>query len=302
MRNPFSLLLGNPVVLKELRGRMRGPRAFIVLTGFLGLVGGFTILLYMGQSAVSSNSNSQVDGGAIGRALFAGVVGIELFLVTFIAPAFTAGAISGERERQTYDLLRTTLLPEAQLVVGKLFSALAYIFLLLLSAIPLQSLSFILGGTDLPDMGIAIVTLFVTAIFLGNVGVYFSARTHRTLPASIATYGVALGVVIGTILLLGIFVGISNQILRGGTVAESTEWAILIARGMLVCLNPAATLQVTRDYLVSQQNPWTFEYTFTSGNTTTLPSPWLVFTAMYLFLSLLFFGLTTRQIRQVDEI
>ena len=299
--NPFRLFLGNPVVLKELRGRMRGPRAFVVLTAFLMLVGGFTVLLYMGQSAVSSTSTTQIDGGAVGRALFAGVVGIELFLVTFIAPAFTAGAISSERERQTYDLLRTTLLPESQLVMGKLFSALAYIFLLLLSAIPLQSLSFILGGTDLPDMFIALVTLFVTSIFLGTVGIYFSARIKRTLPASIATYGVALGVVIGTVIGLGIVIAITDGILSGN-VSHTGEWIILILRGALITLNPAATLQITRDYLVSQQNPWTFEYTFSSGDTTTLPSPWLVFTGVYLLASAVIFILTTRQIKRVDDI
>jgi len=297
----IRLLFSNPVILKELRGRMRGPRAFIVLTGFLTLVGGFTVLLYMGQSAASSASSAQVDGGAVGRVLFAGVVGIELFLVTFIAPAFTAGAISGERERQTYDLLRTTLLPESHLVIGKLLSALGYVFLLLLSAIPLQSLSFILGGTDLPDIGIALVTLFMMAVFLGTAGIYFSARTRRTLPASIATYGLALSLVVGTIVLLGIVIGVTNPILNNPPNSQLTEWVVLIIRGAFVCLNPAATLQVTRDYLVSQQSIWVFTYTFANGNTTTLPSPWLVFSGVYLLASLFFFWLTTRQIKRVDE-
>ena len=38
-------LLRNPVVLKELRGRMRGPRAFVVLTVYLTLMSGFATLL-----------------------------------------------------------------------------------------------------------------------------------------------------------------------------------------------------------------------------------------------------------------
>jgi hypothetical protein len=184
--------------------------------------------------------------------------------------------------------------------MGKLFSALAYIFLLLLSAIPLQSLSFILGGTDLPDMLIAILTLFVMAIFLGSVGIYFSARIKKTLSASIATYGIALGLVIGTLVALGIFVEISDQIISSG-VSQTVEWIILIARGAFICLNPAATLQVTRDYLVSQRTPWTFTYTFTSGNTATLPSPWIVFTLVYITVSVVLFWLTTRQVSKVDE-
>src|SRR5215216_3216418 len=116
-------LVGSPVVLKELRGRMRGMRVFVFMTVYLALMSGFVTLLYVLYSS-SQNYYGYASGGQIGRVLFIGIVGTELFLVTFIAPTFTAGAISGERERQTYDLLRTTLLPARSLVFGKLVSAL----------------------------------------------------------------------------------------------------------------------------------------------------------------------------------
>src|SRR2546421_3816804 len=90
----------NPVVIKELRGRMRGMRAFVVMTVYLALMSGFVTLLYVLYSS-SQNYYGYASGGQIGRVLFVGIVGTELFLVTFIAPTFTAGAISGERERQT---------------------------------------------------------------------------------------------------------------------------------------------------------------------------------------------------------
>jgi hypothetical protein len=34
--NPFKQLMDNPVILKELRGRMRGRQAFVLLTVYLG--------------------------------------------------------------------------------------------------------------------------------------------------------------------------------------------------------------------------------------------------------------------------
>ena len=139
-------LTRNPVVLKELRGRMRGPRAFIVLTLYLLLMSGFVALLYLVYIASVNSAVSGNSGQLVGKFVFGAVVGIELLLVCFIAPAFTAGAISGERERQTYDLLRTTLLPAQALVLGKLASALSYMLLLLVAAFPLQSLAFLLGG------------------------------------------------------------------------------------------------------------------------------------------------------------
>src|SRR5262245_6219709 len=166
--------LRNPVVVKELRGRMRGMRAFVVLTVYLTLMSGFVTLLYVLNASWLSNPNSGA-GANIGRLLFAGIVGTELFLVTFIAPTFTAGAISGERERQTYDLLRTTLLPARSLVIGKLVSALSYVFLLLLAAIPLQSIAFLFGGVTESEVLLSFIILVVTAITLGSVGIYFSS-------------------------------------------------------------------------------------------------------------------------------
>src|SRR5690606_3841136 len=134
------------------------------------------------------------------------IFGIELLLIVFIAPAFTAGAITGERERQTYDLLKTTLLASPSFVIGKLESALGYILLLLLAAIPLQSIAFLFGGVSEIELLLAFVILAVAAVTLGTVGIYFSAAMQRTLTASVRAYSVSLmatfgiPVVVGTIL------------------------------------------------------------------------------------------------------
>ena len=58
------LLADNPVVLKELRGRMRGARAFIVLTIYLGLLGAFSSLIYV---AVSESAIARQRAGECGR-------------------------------------------------------------------------------------------------------------------------------------------------------------------------------------------------------------------------------------------
>ena len=165
----------NPVVIKELRGRMRGPRAFIVLTVYLLLM---STLRHAAVRRVCrvDQQRLQRDQRAGGRANLcsAAVVGIELLLVCFIAPAFTAGAISGERERQTYDLLRTTLLSASSLVLGKLASALSYILLLLVAAFPLQSLAFLLGGVAPEEVLIASGLLVATALLVRRVAAFSS--------------------------------------------------------------------------------------------------------------------------------
>src|SRR5260221_9317231 len=222
-----SAFLRNPVVLKELRGRMRGPRAFVVLTVYLILMSGFATLLYYLYSS-SLDFQGAAAGGTIGRWLFSSIVAVELFLVAFIAPAFTAGAISGERERQTYDLLRTTLLPARFLVVGKLMSALSYIFLLLLAAVPLQSIAFMFGGVTEIEIVLSFVVLFVTAILLGAVGIYCSAVIPRTLNASVITYGVAIFITLGLPLILLLVAPLFGPALSNlGSISTTTQTLLI---------------------------------------------------------------------------
>ena len=75
------------MLAKELRGRMRGARAFVVLTIYLLFLTAFTLLLYfIAKLAVSSNPTTPA-----GKTVFLGLVAFELGLVCFLAPSFTAG-------------------------------------------------------------------------------------------------------------------------------------------------------------------------------------------------------------------
>ncbi len=51
-----ALIRRNPIALKELRGRMRGARAFVILTGYVTLMSLFTVLLYLIYTTSSSTS------------------------------------------------------------------------------------------------------------------------------------------------------------------------------------------------------------------------------------------------------
>jgi ABC-type transport system involved in multi-copper enzyme maturation permease subunit len=310
-----SLLAANPVTIKELRGRMRGLRAFAVMTIYLTLMAGFAVTLYVLYGSALTVSGGVAQGGAIGRTLFTGIVGIELFLVTFIVPAFTAGAITGERERQTYDLLRTTLLSPRAFVVGKLLSALSYILLLLLAAIPLQSIAFLFGGVTIDEILLSFVILLVTAIALGTIGLFFSAIMKRTLAASIATYGFALIVTIGLPLIMIILLSVIGPFLisifsirTGGTPSTPTlpaelQAAMWYGLGLLVSTNPLATAFFTQDVLLNQHAAGLFNVTVSSpGKSITIPlvSPWIVFSGLYLLISLVLLIVTIRRVNKIE--
>ena len=185
---------------KELRGRMRGKRAFIALTFYLALLAGFAWMLESLQASAFQNAGfgaATYQSSQIGTGIFAGLLLLQTLLVLVLAPAFTAGAISLEREKQTLDLLVTTPISSLSIVLGKLFSALAWAFLLIVASIPLTAMVFVFGGVGPEDLVRMYVVLLVEAFGLGCVGLFFSALLKRTLAATIVTYCLVLAMTVG---------------------------------------------------------------------------------------------------------
>ncbi|MCK6579296.1 MAG: hypothetical protein L6Q98_14490 [Anaerolineae bacterium] len=291
----------NPVMLKELRGRMRGFRAFAVISIYLGLMGAIALLLYLVFGSFARGTGSAA-AGEIGRVLFFGIAAIELLLILFIAPAFTAGAITGERERQTYDLLQTTLLAKATFVIGKLEAALSYIVLLLLSGIPLQSLAFLFGGISEAEIALSVLLLLVTAVLLGTVGIYFSAALPRTLVASARAYGAALAVMFIVPVVISVIVNILNDLLfirQGALPSPPMEALLRYIDLLLTSVNPAAAGISAQSLLIDQRVLAFYNYTLRSdGSTIPMVSPWVLFTILYLSASAVLITLTIRKASQ----
>ena len=105
--------------------------------------------------------------------LYAFVATLEFLLLMFIMPALTSGSISGERERQTLELLFTTRMTPKDIVMGKLFSALSQLMVLIVSSFPILLLTFVYGSMDLMDLAFLMVCFLVTAVFCGGIGIFF---------------------------------------------------------------------------------------------------------------------------------
>jgi ABC-type transport system involved in multi-copper enzyme maturation permease subunit len=276
----------NPVTVKELRGRMRGVRSFAIITVFLMLMGIFTVLLYL--LALSQITGSTViETGQLGRALFRGVVGVELALIVLIVPALTAGAISGERERHTYDLLTTTLLPVPTFLVGKMISALGYMALLVLAAIPLQSVAFLFGGVSQTEILLAVVGLMATALLLAALGLFFSATTERTLQATIRVYVAAIVVMVGLPVLSSVlFSGAFGYAINGvglPSASAAQEARAIYADMLMTGLNPVTSALYTQQILVNHQSPLLFSVRLaSSGELLPVVAPWAILVVTYL--------------------
>ncbi len=293
----------NPLLIKELRGRMRGARAFVVLTVYLLLLSCFTSIIYYAYTANARGPGGGLEMAYLGKVVFASVVLIEIFMVTFITPAFTAGAISGERERRTYELLRTTLLPARKLVAGKLASALTYMFLLILAAVPLESLAFVLGGVVVEELVLALVVLLVTAFAFAAIGIFFSSLVRTTLVATVLTYATALLATVGLPILLGISAALLDPFTYGyGSLAPSwvvqaiMNYALYLTAG----LSPITAAIFTEIALEEESTVWFFWHSVGSGHRILVPSAWIVYAVFYLTLALVLLLVTVLRVRRQE--
>jgi ABC-2 type transport system permease protein len=198
-----SWIAPNPILVKELRSRMRGPRAFITLTVALVIMSLMMIgLTSLFTAAQTNNMFGNMLSPQIGQILFEGLINFVLLLVCTVTSAVTAGAISSEREKLTFEMLLATPLGSAKILWGKLISALSYVFLLIFAAIPLGSLVFLFGGVTPLAMLKALMVLVVVAITLGIYGLFLSALLGRTGRATVVSFVSVMGILFGPFVLV----------------------------------------------------------------------------------------------------
>jgi ABC-type transport system involved in multi-copper enzyme maturation permease subunit len=187
----LNLSESNPIVMRDLRVSLRGPRAFIGHGACLVALIAFTLAGY--NLAVPGAGATELDPAEIQGRLgqfYRFVVGALIVLVTFMAPALTAASIVSEKQKLTFDLLVTTPMSPAQMLAGKLLSSIAYVLLLLSLSLPALSLCVILGGATLPDVLQTYALLVIEGVLLAAVGLNSSCSAKNVLSATLKTYGI----------------------------------------------------------------------------------------------------------------
>lgn len=229
---------GNPVYAKETKLRVRSVK-FALTVLFFNLIL-IVIALFAFETMFNVQWNQYIDYADAAR-LYMGLIVLETCMVMFLVPAFTAGSIAGEREKQTLDILLTTTLKPRQIVWGKLASSISMILLLIVSSLPVVSIVFTIGGIGLTDLLHFVVMIFVFSILLGSIGIWGSVMIKKTVPATVFTYGGILLLCAGTVIVVGA-VGVITH-LYTYNVYQGTRANPDISLWLLLLLfNPACTL------------------------------------------------------------
>ena len=192
-------VVDNPLIVKDGVSRMRTWRAPLVLTLYLGVLGVFGYAIFI-LLVLFQPSGGQIGAAQVGAQVFTFLAFIQISLISLFAPALAAGAISGERERQTLDVLLVSRVSALGIVWGKLVASVAFMLLLILAALPLFAAVFLFGGIDAEQFLVTQLLTVTTAVSLGALSLFLSSVFRRTLPSTVASYGAAFAGLVGTLL------------------------------------------------------------------------------------------------------
>ncbi len=285
----------NPVVRREAKTSLRNWKIFYAVAGYILVV---TAVAAIAIWQLMYNSyNASFDPSEMVN-VYIGLTVLQLVLVLLMTPSFTASSISGERERQTLDLLLVTKMSPFSIVAGKFISGLSIIVLMIVATMPIFALIMYFGGTS------AVYILAVTGYMLlicgafGAISIFFSTIFKRTVISMVFTY-IVIGVLVGaTIVIYAIACSVYGSYYQGTLP--------VVFRIILLALNPAVGLisiicQQTGNTLMFRildyNNYWGQTY-----QPITISTPmWVINAVALLIIIVLFLFLASIRLRKISK-
>lgn len=281
----------NPVLDKEFRLRMRTVRSPLALMVYLIVIG----LLALGFLYVTTNNfgGTSFDPDR-SRDMFYFLSGAQLCLIGFMTPGLTAGIISGEREKQTLNILLTTQQSSAAIVLSKLVGSLSFMLLVVFATLPIYSIVFLFGGISPGQVALVFAFFIFTMLVIGSIGLLCSVLFKRTMVSVIVTYGLTGFIYGGTALLFLFLEELRRDLIRmNGLPQDAYAWV-----GHVMSANPIAAL-------LSIFEPDITESLLLMGNISPGKEPlftlWQEFGMFYALVIVLLLLLSIRYIRPVRK-
>ena len=225
----------NPILKKELMVGSRSMKmsfAIMGINGFLTLVVILVMMIASGASVLSGYDYSNLI------CLFPVLGCIECGILSLVVPIITSGSISGEREKQTLDIMLTTPVKTFSIAVGKLESAMVVVMMYMISSIPLLAIAFVLGGLSWWALLGLIGMMLYLGIYVGSVGIFCSSVVKKSVAATILTLAIGIGIITLTTVIFSSWNGLAAYmgLLKYGESYDYEMGASLI----VLMLNPYA--------------------------------------------------------------
>ncbi len=188
-------LFENPVLQKELVSNLRMNRTFALLFAYVALLG---LLVYAAWPAEERLDMSNSDKAKpLVNLLFLG----QYMLMSLMAPSFAAGAITGEKERDSFEMLMASPVKPGAIVFGKLAASLCPLAELMIGSLPVVMLCLPLGGVQFFEVVAAYLAMISSVTLFTAISLWCSSYFSRTSSSLVVSYLMIL-----PLAMLGIFI------------------------------------------------------------------------------------------------
>ena len=180
----------NPILSFSATRRMRSFKTLLIAAVYVVVMLAVTLLIMgrlLGNEATFHSIRNSVT-------CYQAQMVTQFILILLIAPAMTSGAIAGERERQTLELLLVTNTRSFRIVIGKAMESFAMLALLIVCGFPVMCLTMVAGAVTLPQILIGELFLLLIAFAAVSVGVFSSTLARSTVASGVISYLILLAI------------------------------------------------------------------------------------------------------------
>ena len=177
---------------KELRSYFASPMAYIII-GFFLLPFGVFFYLYLASFVKQSLQMAQFGGAMnVNQQVIRFVLQNASVIILFIMPMITMRTYSEEKRSGTIELLLTSPIKDAEIILGKFFGALGLYAAMLAVTLLYIGILFVYGNPEWRPLVAAYLGLLLMGGAFVSIGLLISSTTNNQIVAGIVTFVVFL--------------------------------------------------------------------------------------------------------------
>lgn len=183
------------IARREVGAYLSSPIGWVQIAGFLALTGFFFAALVSLYSVQSTEMAFNPYGGGdlnIDEYLVAPYFGNTAIILLFLCPAITMRLFAEDRKTGALELLLTSPVSTAQIVLGKFLGAMGFVTVLLLFTAHYPAVLFWLGDPDPGVVASSYLALLLLAAAFVSVGLLASSFTENQVVALVLSFGLLL--------------------------------------------------------------------------------------------------------------
>ncbi len=198
------LKLFGPVLFYDLVRNARRTRFFAYRITYLGVLLFLLCWMYLNwrpnHYRLMTEPIRSSEAAELSLLFFITFLSVQMLFVVVLTPAFTAGAITEEKERKTIEFILATDLRNREIVFGKLLSRMAALSMFILAGLPVLSALQFLGGFSPRALLVSFAGTMLTMVSLVALSLLASALARRTREALLLVYLILVGYIGVTVL------------------------------------------------------------------------------------------------------